>query len=149
MCTRAAIRQHRTKSWRFARRRGDHGSRCHLPHRADGSGRPPLLAILEAGCYVAYDLFGMVTTGTYYASHGITLPSDSQRLDQIRTLFDEGHGDRILMSHDICFKHRLARYDGGGYGHLLTNVLPRMAGRGFSPTDVDALLVENSRRVLA
>ena len=39
-------------------------------------------------------------------------------------------------------------WGGHGYGHILQNVLPLMRARGFSESEIDAILVANPRRLL-
>ena len=58
-----------------------------------------------------------------------------------------GHAERLLVSMDICTKHRLHRYGGHGYDHILENILPWMRRRGTSEEILQTLLVENPRRV--
>ena len=77
------------------------------------------------------------------------MPSDAQRLDMVRGLIDAGYGSRILVSHDVCTKHRLARYGGHGYDHLVSNVMPWMRQRGFSDAEIDAIFVRNPAEFLA
>lgn len=108
-----------------------------------------LRALLSHGCYIEYDLFGLETTGSYYTKLGITMPSDSQRISQIRHLNDSDYGNKILISHDICFKHRLAKYGGSGYDHILNNVVPLMYANGYVAADIERLMVTNPRRVIA
>ena len=106
--------------------------------------------VVSRGCSVAFDCFGLETS--YYPVPGVSnvvMPSDAQRLDLIRGLIDAGHGDRVLVSHDVCTKHRLARYGGHGYGHLLANVAPWMRERGFDDAELEALFVRNPARLLA
>ncbi len=107
-----------------------------------------LIEIAKSGPYVELDLFGLETS--YYPWPGVAQGlSDAQRLALIRGLIDAGHGDRVLLSHDICTKHRLARYGGHGYDHLISNVAPWMRTRGFSQAEVDLLLVANPAAMLA
>jgi phosphotriesterase-related protein len=118
---------------------------CHVERTVPSS---ELLGLAKAGCYVEFDLFGMETTGSYFKNLGITLPSDAQRLDSIRELIDGGHGKQVLMSQDMCFKHRLARYGGHGYEHIVANILPWMPDRGFDAAEIELLVVENPRRLV-
>jgi phosphotriesterase-related protein len=57
--------------------------------------------------------------------------------------------NRIALGQDVCMKIRLARYGGHGYDHLLANVRPEMIERGWDQKTLDALLIENPRRLLA
>ncbi|XP_006872670.1 PREDICTED: phosphotriesterase-related protein isoform X2 [Chrysochloris asiatica] len=69
-------------------------------------------------------------------------------LDRVRFLVDEGYGDRILMAHDIHTKHRLMKYGGHGYSHILTNIVPKMLLRGITETALDKILIENPKQWL-
>ena len=51
--------------------------------------------------------------------------------------------DRILISHDICYKTRLIEYG----GHLFDNVVPLMR-RDFSGDEIHAIVIGNPRRLL-
>ena len=106
-----------------------------------------LLRLADSGCVLEFDLFGHETS--YYAFDlSVDMPNDAQRLRLIRTLIDHGHLDRVLISHDICVLTRLVRFGGHGYGHIFRNVLPIMRRRGFTETEIDAILVDNPRRLL-
>jgi phosphotriesterase-related protein len=97
-----------------------------------------------------YDIFGMEVTARYpYRELGITIPSDAQRLDQIRALMDAGHGSQLLFSHDVCTKHRTRRYGGTGYDHILRDILPWMRERGFTEGEIRQPVVDNPRRAFA
>jgi phosphotriesterase-related protein len=109
-----------------------------------------LRALAASGCFLEFDLFGLETTARHpYWADGIDMPSDAQRLDRIQTLASAGHTGQILISHDVCTKHRLRRYGGFGYDHILRNVVPWMRQRGFGERLVSALLIDNPRRALA
>ncbi|XP_066886591.1 phosphotriesterase-related protein isoform X1 [Kogia breviceps] len=69
-------------------------------------------------------------------------------LDRVRLLVDEGYEDRILMAHDIHTKHRLTKYGGHGYSHILTNIVPKMLLRGITEAALDKILIENPKQWL-
>ncbi|XP_049737877.1 phosphotriesterase-related protein isoform X2 [Elephas maximus indicus] len=69
-------------------------------------------------------------------------------LDRVRLLVNEGYEDRILMAHDIHTKHRLMKYGGHGYSHILTNILPKMLLRGITENTLDKILIENPKQWL-
>ena len=106
-----------------------------------------LQGIAASGCYLEWDLFG--NEGSYYPQAEIDMPSDAQRLEFIRHIADAGYSDRIVMGHDIATKHRLVRYGGHGYGHILENIVPKMRRKGFSEDTIRAITVDNPARVLA
>ena len=119
---------------------------CHIERMIPGM--PCILDMVQTSATLEYDLFGVETTGLYYRTLGITMPSDAQRLDQIRQLINAGFGRQVLMSHDICFKYWLRKYGGRGYDHILTNTIPWMRQRGFTEAEITMLTVENPRRLL-
>ena len=106
-----------------------------------------LLEVARSGCYLEYDLFG--NESSYYPLSDFDMPSDAQRIDAVKRLVSEGYGDRIVIAHDICTKHRLVRYGGHGYAHILKNIVPRMRQRGLSDQDVHSMVVANPARILA
>jgi len=118
---------------------------CHIDRTVSDPAR--LRAIADTGCYVEYDLFGSEVS--YYPLSDFDMPSDAERMRQILWLAEQGHVRQILMSQDICYKVRLVRYGGHGYGHILRHIVPRLRKRGFSETNVRMLIVENPARALA
>ena len=108
------------------------------------------IALAASGVYVGIDCFGLETS--FFPVPGIDdidMPNDAQRLAYVRALIDAGFGDRVLLSQDICTKHRLATYGGHGYDHLLANVRPWMARRGFSDGELSMLFETNPAELLA
>ena len=107
----------------------------------------PLLELAASGCFLEYDLFGNETS--YYPLSKVDMPSDAQRLGFIQRLIAEGYGDKIVVAHDICTKHRLVRYGGHGFAHILENIVPWMREKGFSNQDINSILGANPARILA
>ena len=105
-----------------------------------------LLKLADTGVTIEFDLFGQEQA--YYGLSDIDMPNDATRLRLIRALIDHGHLDRVVISHDICFRTRLASFGGHGYGHIFRNVVPMMEKRGYSADEIDAILVHNPRRLL-
>lgn len=103
--------------------------------------------VAESGCYLEFDLFGHEISNFPNAPRD--MPSDAQRLDLVGHVVERGLLDRVLISHDICNKHRLIRYGGHGYAYIPECVAPRMRERGFSAADVESILVSNPARALA
>ena len=103
--------------------------------------------IAESGCYLEWDLFG--SEGSYYPLADLDMPSDAQRLDFIRRASDAGYSNRIVIGQDIATKHRLVRYGGHGYGHILENIVPTMRRKGFSEEVIRAITVDNPAKILA
>ena len=105
-----------------------------------------LFRLADTGCVMEFDLFGQETT-YYWRAPAVHMPNDGMRLQTLRRLVDRGCLDRILISHDICYKTRLVEYGGHGYGHIFENVVPLMR-RDFSQSEIDAILIDNPRRLL-
>jgi phosphotriesterase-related protein len=109
--------------------------------------RADIHALAERGVYVEFDLFGQESS-YYDLDERIDMPNDAARIDHIASLLERGHGDRVLVSQDICRKAHLRRYGGEGYGHLLSRVVPLMRRKGLSTDEIDALLIDNPARLL-
>jgi phosphotriesterase-related protein len=105
-----------------------------------------LLRLAETGCVLEFDLFGLETT--YYPYAAIDMPNDGERLKAMRTLIDNGYLAQVVISHDICYHTRLRCYGGHGYRHIFANVIPLMRERAYSDAEIDAILVDNPRRLL-
>ncbi|MCH9010354.1 MAG: phosphotriesterase-related protein [Chloroflexi bacterium] len=106
-----------------------------------------LSRLADSGCYLEWDLFG--NESSHYPLSDFDMPSDAQRLDFIRHVVDRGFGDKVLMAHDICTNHRLVKYGGHGYGHIVQNIVPRMRRKGFSEETIRKAVIENPARILA
>jgi phosphotriesterase-related protein len=76
------------------------------------------------------------------------ITNDAERLRWIRRLIDRGHLDQIVISHDICYRSRLTRFGGHGYGHIFENVLPLMWRRGFTEAEIERITVGTPQRLL-
>ncbi|MFO1062236.1 MAG: hypothetical protein U1E53_35345, partial [Dongiaceae bacterium] len=75
-----------------------------------------LLRLADSGVTIEFDLFGQ--EASYYGLSDIDMPNDATRLKLIRALIDHGHLERVVISHDICYRTRLASFGGHGYGHI-------------------------------
>lgn len=106
--------------------------------------------LASSGCFVEYDTVG---ADGYFRGTGLErpfwAPSDRQRAEAIARLLDDGFGDQILISHDICLKHYLLHYGGFGYGHILREFIHNLKDAGLGDTDIHRLMVENPARMLA
>ena len=105
------------------------------------------LELAATGCYLELDLFGQESS--HYAHAPIDMPNDATRIDRIKDLIDAGHGDKVVVSQDICQKTNLTAFGGHGYAHVLENVVPMMLRKGVAEADIENILVHNPARVLA
>jgi phosphotriesterase-related protein len=110
--------------------------------------RADMRKLAETGCVLEFDLFGR--EHSYYKhSPDIDMINDGVRLKLLAWLIAEGHGRQLVLAHDTAQKSHLARYGGPGYAHILQNIVPRMRARGFKEEDIQTMLVETPRRLLA
>jgi len=106
-----------------------------------------LFELAETGCMIEYDFFGIESS--YYPFQDVDLPNDGMRLKSIRALIDKGRLSQVVISQDICSKTRLVCYGGHGYGHIFANIVPMMRRKGFSDSEIEAVLVQNPGRLVA
>jgi len=105
-----------------------------------------LTSLAKRGCYLEFDWFGEVRP-TF--PHGrVDVPSDGERIKKIAFLISEGFGEKIVVSQDICLKHRMTSFGGPGYAHITSYVQTWMRELGFGEGDIENLLVNNPRRIL-
>ena len=95
------------------------------------------LALARRGAFVQFDTV-----------QGESDYDTETRLAWIRNLAEHGFLDRLLLSQDICLRTDLAAMGGPGYAYVATEFTDHLLGAGFSPEDVDRLLVNNPRRAL-
>ena len=109
--------------------------------------RSKLLDLANTGIYMNFDLFGHESS--YYPLADSTyMPSDHQRIEIISDLIDLGFSNKILIGHDICSKHRLKRFGGHGWDHILKRIIPRMKKFGIKTKDLENILINNPREIL-
>ena len=99
-------------------------------------------------CYMEFDLFGMEVSH-YQNNLEFDFLSDAQRIQAIKQLIKHGYEDRIVIAHDVHTRHRLLKYGGHGYSHILENVVPKMLDRGITQENIKKILVDNPKRWLA
>lgn len=102
----------------------------------------------ETKCYCQFDLFG-IECSFYQLNPSVDMLSDAQRMDRVKLLRDDKKLNRVLLSHDIHTKHRLMKFGGHGFSHILNNVLPKMLLKGFTSEEVDVLTIDNPRTWLS
>ncbi len=107
---------------------------------------PSIAALAKRGCWVEFDFFGIETSNYWFGP--ADLPTDWMRLRYIRQAMADGFGPKLLLSHDICTRTRLAAYGGHGYAHLAANVTGLMRERGFTEAEISGLMRDNPRRFL-
>lgn len=107
---------------------------------------PSIRALAQRGSWIELDFFGIETSNYWF---GVAdLPTDWMRLRYVRQAMADGYGGRLLLSHDICTRTRLASFGGHGYAHLAANVTGLMRDRGFTEAEISGLMRDNPRRFL-
>ena len=101
--------------------------------------------IAERGVSLCFDTFGAEFE---YDSDGSREPTDTERIDCLQRLLDAGRASQLLLSHDICSRLQLHRYDGPGYDHVPTTIVSRLRSAGASQADLNQLLIDNPRTLL-
>ena len=102
--------------------------------------------LARRGAFIEYDMLGM---DFWYADQGVQCPSDEECCAAIARLVLDGFGDRILLSQDVFLKQMLCAYGGNGYAHVSRHILPRLRRHGLTRTDLDTIMIDNTRRALA
>ncbi len=115
---------------------------CHMNPSHDDFAYQSELA--SRGAFIEYDMIGM---DFFYADQQVQCPSDEECARAIVKLVDAGHGDRILLSHDVFLKMMLTRYGGNGYAFVLRHFLPRLKRHGLADDVVARMMRDNPRSV--
>lgn len=102
-------------------------------------------SLADRGAYIQFDTFGRVG---YHATFDKSYPLDAARIHELRILFDDGYGDKLLVSQDVCKKIHLTKYGGIGYDYLLRDIVPRLDRRGFTDSEIEQLFVDNPKTAL-
>jgi phosphotriesterase-related protein len=102
-------------------------------------------AVAESGVTLEFDTFG---TEFYYGG-GVRTPTDTERMEHLALLAENGYRDRLVLGCDVWVKANLRKYGGMGYEHLLKRIVPTLKDRyGFDDESIDAMLVHSPRRLL-
>jgi phosphotriesterase-related protein len=112
-----------------------------------------LLAELAAsGCVLQWDTYGNEETLFGEVGSGsddiLDMPNDDQRLDALEYVVGLGRPGQVLISQDVFIKCMTAAYGAKGYDHIVTNIVPRLRGRGWTAGQIDDLLVGTPARLL-
>ncbi|MEC7837378.1 MAG: hypothetical protein VX523_01490 [Chloroflexota bacterium] len=101
----------------------------------------------ETGVYLNLDLWGH--DSPYYPLAPETyMPGDHERINMVEYLINNGFEDKILLAHDICTKHRLKKYGGHGFDHLLKRIVPWMKMRGIDGRIIEKMMIANPTNML-
>ncbi len=100
------------------------------------------LSLIARGASIEFDFLGMSFTPMEQHAEG-------RVIELLLELLHRGHGDRVLLSQDVCHNSQLRHYEGNGYTYLQTTFLPRLRAAGVPEADITRLTVDNPRRILS
>ncbi|XOV86604.1 MAG: phosphotriesterase [Pseudomonadota bacterium] len=126
-------------------------TRVKIDHSNDTTDVEYLKWILDQGCYLGLDRY----PGRLVSPH--------MRTVTLKTLIDQGYGDRLCPSHDcICLavvkerpdgtmpeEHEFARHNHHQYLYIHREVIPDLKEMGVSDAQIKTLFVDNPRRFFA
>ena len=73
---------------------------------------------------------------------------ETRIVELVCDLLGRGHGERLLLSQDVCHNSQLRHYEGNGYSYLQEAFLPRLRSAGVSESEIDQITIANPRRIL-
>lgn len=111
-----------------------------IGHLGEYVGAADVVTIAETGVFVQIDHVGRPASGG--------MISDRQRAKNVAEVVRTGRVDQLVVSMDICANSQMHARGGHGYDHLLRNFVPLLREEGVSETELEAILVENPRRIL-
>lgn len=103
------------------------------------------------GCYLGYDGCGKehyFPSGSKAAFPSFWCVSDQIRALAAAKLVEAGLGEKLLLSHDVCFKIELQRFGGFGYGHILRTFGDNLSDFGIDHATFGRILEDNTRAFL-
>ncbi len=103
------------------------------------------VSLLERGLTLEFDTFGFEA---YMVPDDAQFPQDSERIRALKRLCDAGYARQLVIAQDICMKVMMEKYGGWGYAHILKRIVPRFRKIGLGEAELQAMLVENPRRLL-
>ncbi|MGJ9423406.1 phosphotriesterase family protein [Aeromicrobium sp. CF3.5] len=125
--------------------RGVDPQRVVVGHSGDSDDLDYLRQLMDTGAFAAFDRFGM--------AH---VQDDETRIITLLRLLKDGYADRLLLSHDTAYFSRVTPPSWRRrvsplwtHDHLSRRVLPQLLARGASHKDIDLMMIDNPRRLLA
>ncbi len=130
---------------RVFREEGVDLSRVVIGHCGDSTDLDYLTELMDAGSTIGMDRFGL----------DVLLPFED-RVATVATLCDRGYADRMVLAHDAACHIdwfddpvRAAFAPRWVYTHIHDEVLPALLEQGVTQAQIDQMLVDNPRRILA
>ena len=93
--------------------------------------------IIKRGAWLSFD--NLSDTTPYELKKCLTL---------IKHAIKEGNLDRILLSHDVCYRTHYVSYGGCGYDFISTRLFEHLAAIGFTDEMFHQVMVDNPMKAL-
>ncbi len=120
-------------------------ARVVIGHCGDSTDLDYLTELMDAGSTIGMDRFGV----------DMLLPFED-RVATVVALCERGYADRMVLAHDAAChidwfddEIRAAMAPNWVYTHIHDDVLPALLERGVSQAQIDQMLIDNPRRILA
>ena len=69
--------------------------------------------------------------------------------EAVPRLIEAGYEDKVLLSHDVCWKTHLKRYGGFGYSFIPERFIPHLLKMGVEESSIETITVTNPARILS
>jgi phosphotriesterase-related protein len=102
---------------------------------------PFMKQLLDRGVYIQFDTLGRTPTVR-------SRVTDTDVANGILRLIEAGFIDRILLSQDVCTRIQWKAYGGTGFSFIQEQFIPYLKRLGVSDAQINAIMVENPKRVL-
>jgi phosphotriesterase-related protein len=111
-----------------------------------------MLELLERGPYIQLDLIGrdevVRSIDVLGPEEGLGPSVTVRDAEAIPRLIEAGYEDKVLLSHDVCWKTHLKRYGGFGYSFILERFIPHLLNMGVGESSIEKMTVTNPARIL-
>ena len=81
--------------------------------------------------------------------NSICFPKGMFNRSVIKKSSEAGYDKQLVVGHDMAHKHMLKRYGGYGFSHILEHIVPELLEWGTSQKQIDNMLINNPRNLLA
>lgn len=159
----AAVAQERTGAAIIVHSPGGHDGPFHVADLLENAGADPSRVVVS---HLDARFWSDISSYTRLASRGFNLgvdtfgrdiyidflktqlPSDTSRIEVVKSLCDLGLQGQVVLSQDICLKMELSSFGGHGHGHILENLWGRLIDAGITQEDLEHMLTTNPQRLL-
>ena len=112
-----------------------------------------MLELLERGAYIQLDLIGrdevVRSIDVLGPEEGLGPSVTARDAEAVPMLIEAGYEDKVLLSHDVCWKTHLKRYGGFGYSFIPDRFIPHLLNMGVDESSIETITVSNPARILA